>query len=228
MLDSRDHVSRPCIMWNEGRSAVDCAELEQKADFRGIGGNLVMPGFTAPKRLRVAKHESRLFNKVTKALLPKEYVRLWPAGECAPDLSEASCTPWMDVAARDWSETHPAACRHDRSHMPSLREGRAVSGKLPAPGFSPRVSVAGGAGDNAAAACGMGIVQDSAFLSLGASGDVLVRRAAFAHTRKWRFTPFVMRRERWHQLGVILSAACCFDWLAMLASTTAAVSPSGH
>ena len=222
LLDAKDEVLRPCIMWNDGRSAKECEELERTADFRGIGGNLVMAGFTAPKLLWVAKREAELFSRIRKVLLPKDYVRLWLAGEYCSEMSDASGTLWLDIARRKWSDELLAACNLDRSQMPRLCEGSEISGKLRAIhcqrwGFKPNVVIAGGAGDNAAAACGMGIVRDSAFLSLGTSGVVFAPTVGFQPCTDKAVHAFCHALPNsWHQMGVILSAASCLEWLARL------------
>ena len=103
LLDERDQPLRPCILWNDGRSGEECAILEARGDFRGIGGNIVMAGFTAPKLEWVARHEPEIFERARKILLPKDFVRLWLTGEYATDMSDASGTLWLDVAKRRWS-----------------------------------------------------------------------------------------------------------------------------
>ena len=97
-------VLRPAILWNDGRAAAECAELEAACPHvRSITGNIAMPGFTAPKLLWVRRHEPALFERVRKVLLPKDYVRLRLTGEHVSDMSDASGTYWLDVGRRDWS-----------------------------------------------------------------------------------------------------------------------------
>ncbi len=222
LLDKADQVLRPCIMWNDGRSGVECEELSQAADFAGIGGNLVMAGFTAPKLRWVEKHEPEVFSKVAKVLLPKDYVRLWLTGGHMAEMSDAAGTLWLDVAGRRWSDALLEATHLTSAQMPGLCEGTEASGEVRANlcaewGFRPGTVVAGGAGDNAAAACGMGIVEDGAFFSLGTSGVV------FAPTKQ--FMPCAQKAvhafchavpETWHQMGVILAAASCLEWLSKI------------
>ncbi len=129
LLDARDQPLRPAILWNDGRSALECVELEQREPrSRAITGNLMMPGFTAPKLLWVAKHEPEVFARTAHVLLPKDYVRLKLTGEKASDMSDASGTAWLDVGRRDWSEAMLAATGLTRSHMPRLVEGTEPSG----------------------------------------------------------------------------------------------------
>src|SRR5262249_27003428 len=104
VLDEADKPLRPAILWNDGRSAAECAELEAREPVsRKITGNAAMPGFTAPKLLWLRKHEPDLFAKTRSVLLPKDYVRLCMTGEKASDVSDAAGTLWLDVAARAWS-----------------------------------------------------------------------------------------------------------------------------
>ena len=127
---------------------------------RAITGNIVMPGFTAPKLLWVARHEPELFQRVASVLLPKDFVRLKLTGERITDMSDAAGTAWLDVGKRSWSEEMLAATGLSGSHMPRLVEGSAPAGTVLARVADqlqiPRVVVAGGAGDNAASAAGMG------------------------------------------------------------------------
>jgi len=130
LLDAADKPLRPCILWNDGRSGPQCHKLEASADFRGIGGNIVMAGFTAPKLLWVAENEPDTFEKTAKVLLPKDYVRLWLTGEHVAEMSDAAGTLWLDVAGRRWSDELLAATGLTRAHMPALVEGSDVSGTL--------------------------------------------------------------------------------------------------
>lgn len=220
LLDADDRVLRPCIMWNDGRSSRECAELSEAADFEGIGGNLVMAGFTAPKLAWVARHEPEIFARTARVLLPKDYLRLWLTGEHVAEMSDAAGTLWLDVAARRWSPELLAATGLTEAQMPRLVEGTEVSGTLRPEicarwGFAPGTVVAGGAGDNAAAACGMGMVEDGAFVSLGTSGVVFAPSDQFRPNTRQGVHAFCHAVPgRWHQMGVILAAASCLDWLA--------------
>lgn len=220
LLDAQDRVLRPCIMWNDGRSSRECAELAGAADFEGIGGNLVMAGFTAPKLAWVARHEPQIFARTARVLLPKDYLRLWLTGEHVAEMSDAAGTLWLDVAGRRWSPELLAATGLTTAHMPRLVEGTEASGTLRPEicetwGFRPGTVVAGGAGDNAAAACGMGMVEDGAFVSLGTSGVVFAPTDQFRPNTRQGVHAFCHAVPgRWHQMGVILAAASCLDWLA--------------
>ncbi len=223
LLDAADRPLRPAILWNDGRSAVECDELDAAADFRGIGGNLVMPGFTAPKLQWVREHEPEVFAKVAKVLLPKDYVRLMLTGEHASDMSDSAGTLWLDVGARDWSDPLLAATGLSRDHMPALVEGSAPSGQLRKTladrwGITGTVTVAGGGGDNAASACGVGAVEPgNGFLSLGTSGVLFVSTAGFAPNTDEAVHAFCHAiPDTWHQMGVILSATDSLNWLSRM------------
>jgi xylulokinase len=155
LLDKQQRVLRPAILWNDGRCGEECALLEENVSrSRQITGNLMMPGFTAPKLLWVQRHEPEIFKQVDKVLLPKDYLRLRMTGEFASDMSDAAGTMWMDVARRDWSDEMLAACGLSRDNMPALFEGCEVTGSLrPAVAQSwnmPEALVVAGGGDNAA------------------------------------------------------------------------------
>ena len=222
LLDAADRPLRPAILWNDGRSDAECAELEAaEPRTRSITANAPMAGFTAPKLLWIRKHEPRLFEQIRTVLLPKDYVRLRMTGEKATDAADASGTQWLDVGCRDWSSSMLDATSLPISAMPRLYEGNEVTGRIrpeiaDAWGINRALVVAGG-GDNAAAAVGLGVVEDGrAFISLGTSGVVFVctdtlRAApnsglhAFCHALP----------DRWHQMSVMLSAAASLEWAAV-------------
>lgn len=230
LLDEADRPLRPAILWNDGRSAAECAVLtDREPRFETIGGNLVMPGFTAPKLEWVRRHEPDVFERVRKVLLPKDYVRLWLTGESVSDMSDSSGTLWLDIAKRDWSEALLAATGLSRQHMPRLVEGTEASGTLRRElaarwGIDGQPVVAGGGGDNAASACGMGAVRPGeAFLSLGTSGVLFVSNAQFSPNTGRAVHAFCHAVPgTWHQMGVILSAAASLEWLAGIAGTSVA------
>ncbi|MBX6322629.1 MAG: xylulokinase, partial [Rhodospirillaceae bacterium] len=222
LLDAEDRVLRPAILWNDGRAAAECAELDAACpEARAITGNIAMPGFTAPKLLWVRRHEPKVFAATRKVLLPKDYVRLRLTGEHASDMSDAAGTYWLDTGARRWSEALLAATGMEVSHMPRLVEGNQVSGLLRAElaarwGMTKPVVVAGGGGDNAATACGIGAVRPSAaFASIGTSGVLFVSTAGFAPNTQGAVHTFCHAvPATWHQMGVILSATDSLNWLA--------------
>jgi xylulokinase len=220
LLGDDDRPLRPAILWNDGRSFAECEELEAAADFRGIGGNIVMPGFTAPKLAWVAKHEPEVFERVRTVLLPKDYVRLRMTGDKASDVSDSAGTLWLDVAARTWSDALLAATGLSVAQMPRLAEGTEVTGRLRAEVAElwgmPAVPVVGGGGDNAAGAAGVGVVREGdALLSLGTSGVTFVATDAFRPNPARAVHAFChCLPGTWHQMSVHLSAASCVDWIA--------------
>lgn len=225
LLDASDQVLRPCILWNDGRSGAQCETLTGRADFHGIAGNLVMAGFTAPKLLWVAENEPEIFDRTSKVLLPKDYLRLWLTGEHMSEMSDAAGTLWLDVGARDWSDELLAATGLDRSQMPGLVEGSEVSGTL-RPDLAEawgvgRVPVAGGAGDNAATACGMGVMTPgTGFLSLGTSGVLFAATDHYQPNTGDAVHTFCHAvPDTWHQMGVILSATDSMTWLSEITGT---------
>jgi xylulokinase len=121
LIDAADKPLRPCILWNDVRSAKEAAELDANPSFRAITGNIVFPGFTAPKLAWVARHEPEVFAKVAKVLLPKDYVRLKLTGDYASDMSDSAGTSWLDVAKRDWQRAAGSDQAHPCPHAEALR-----------------------------------------------------------------------------------------------------------
>lgn len=224
LLDSDDRVLRPAILWSDSRSTTECAELTQRAPrLHGIAGNLAMPGFTAPKLMWVARHEPDLFTRTACVLLPKDWLRLQMTGQKVCDPSDAAGTLWLDVEGRNWSDELLAASGMRRSQMPILVDGSAVSGTLlPAVacawGLREDVVVAGGAGDGAASAVGIGAVNPGdGFLSLGTSGVLFVVNDRFRPNPARAIHAFCHTLpHRWHQMSVMLSAASCLRWFCRL------------
>lgn len=222
LLDASDTVLRPAILWNDGRSDVECAELERVPGFREITGNLAMPGFTAPKLAWVRRHEPDVFARVAKVLLPKDYLRLRLTGEYATDASDAAGTLWLDVRRRQWSDAMLAATGLDRSHMPEVFEGSQPTGRLRRE-LADRwgmdtVPVAAGGGDNAAGAVGVGIVRGGqAMLSLGTSGVYFAVSDGFRASPEQAVHSFCHAlSDTWHLMSVMLNAASCLDFTARL------------
>ena len=118
LLDAADQVLRPCILWNDTRSHAEAAALDADPQFRTVTGNIVFPGFTAPKLVWLAKHEPAIFARVAKVLLPKDYLRLWLTGEHVAEMSDAAGTSWLDTGKRDWSEALLSATGLSRAQMP--------------------------------------------------------------------------------------------------------------
>jgi xylulokinase len=222
LLGKNDEVLRPCILWNDGRSAAECAEMEAaEPRLRQIAGNIAMPGFTAPKIAWVRKHEPEIYAKIARVLLPKAYIRLLLTGEYVEEMSDASGTLWLDVGKRDWSDALLAVTGLNRLHMPRLVEGSAQAADLKPElarrwGISGKVAVAGGAGDNAAAACGIGAIRPGeGFVSLGTSGVLFVSNDRFRPNTEGAVHAFCHAiPDTWHQMGVILSATDSLNWLS--------------
>lgn len=228
LLDERDQVLRPCILWNDTRSYREAAALDADPAFRAITGNIVFPGFTAPKLVWVANNEPDIFARTRKVLLPKDYLRLWLTGEYVSDMSDSAGTSWLDTGARRWSRELLDKTGLDESRMPRLAEGTDATGRLRVElaakwGVAGRPAVAGGAGDNAASACGMGTVKPGhAFVSLGTSGVLFAANGAYQPKPESAVHAFCHALpDTWHQMGVILSAASALDWYARLVGKTA-------
>ena len=223
LLDKQQNILRPAILWNDGRSAQECRELEASVpNSRQITGNLMMPGFTAPKLKWVAKHEPGVFAQIDKVLLPKDYLRWKMNGVFASDMSDAAGTMWLDVGLRDWSDELLAATGLNRSHMPTLFEGSQITGELLASiaqrWHMPVVPVVAGGGDNAAGAVGVGLYRSGqAMLSLGTSGVYFAVSDGFLSNPESAVHSFCHALPNtWHLMSVMLSAASCLDWVAKL------------
>lgn len=224
-LLGRDLVPlRPCILWNDGRSAAECRVLEQRwPALRATTGNKAMPGFTAPKLLWIAAHEPEIFAATRLVLLPKAYLRLVMTGEAVEDISDASGSLWLDAGRRDWSDDGLAATGLTRSQMPRLVEGYAPAARLRPElaarwGMSKPPMIAGGAGDNPAGAVGIGAIRPgSAFVSLGTSGAIMAPTETIAANPERAVHTFCHAIPgMWIQAGAILSAASCLAWIARL------------
>jgi xylulokinase len=229
LIDKSGDVLRPCILWNDTRSHVEAAAMDADPQFRAVSGNIVFPGFTAPKLAWLRANEPQVFAQTARVLLPKDYLRLWLTGEAVSEMSDAAGTAWLDVGARDWSDALLEATGLTRAHMPKLVEGCAPSGGLRATlagkwGLPADIPVAGGGGDNAATAVGVGVVQPGqAFVSLGTSGVLFAATPSYAPDAATAVHTFCHALpQTWHQMGVILSAADSLEWYARLTGKTAA------
>jgi xylulokinase len=229
LLDADDKVLRPCILWNDTRSYEEAAALDADPRFRRITGNIVFPGFTAPKLAWVKNNEPDIFAKVAKVLLPKDYLRLWLTGEHISEMSDSAGTSWLDTGARKWSSELLAATDLSKEQMPSLIEGTEQGGKLRGElasswGMGEGVVIAGGAGDNAASACGMGTVSHgAAFVSLGTSGVLFAATDRYLPKPESAVHAFCHALPNtWHQMGVILSATDALNWHSHVTGKSAA------
>ena len=222
LLDKAGEVLRPAILWNDGRAFAECRELEERFPaLHRVAGNLAFPGFTAPKLLWVRKHEPEIFARIAKVLLPKAYIGFRLTGEMIDEMSDASGTLWLDVGARDWSDEALAATDLSREHMPRLIEGSEAGARIHHSlaarwGMAHPPVLAGGAGDNAAGAIGLGAIhRGDAFVSLGTSGVLWATTSRYAPNPESSVHTFCHAiPETWHQMGVILSAASAFGWWA--------------
>ena len=224
LVDEDRHVLRPAILWCDTRSSAQCDELTRRLpSLPQIAGNLAMPGFTAPKLLWVAQHEPGIFRRVGQVLLPKDWLRWRLTATAVSDMSDAAGTLWLDVGRRAWSPQLLQASGMTLAQMPALVEGSEVSGHLQpdatrALGLPEGLPVAGGGGDNAASAVGIGAVRPGeGFLSLGTSGVL------FVVTDRYRPNPASAVHAfchalpgRWHQMSVMLSAANGLQWVTRL------------
>lgn len=223
LLDKQHQVLRPAILWNDGRSFAQCQTLEHAVpDSRQITGNLMMPGFTAPKLKWLAEHEPNIFQRIDKVLLPKDYLRFLISGDFASDMSDAAGTMWLDVTQRDWSDVMLTACGLSRQQMPALFEGNQITGHVSADiaerwGIN-KIPVVAGGGDNAAGAIGVGLYQaGQAMLSLGTSGVYFAVSDGFLSNPASAVHSFCHALpDTWHLMSVMLSAASCLDWACQL------------
>lgn len=219
-LDGDGAVLRPAILWNDGRSGPQCAAMMAACpELPTITGNLAMPGFTAPKLAWMREHEPALFARVARVLLPKDWLRLQLSGEAVSEMSDAAGTLWLDVARRRWSPEALALTGLTEAHMPRLVEGSEASTTLKPElcarwGLQAGVVIAGGGGDNAASAVGMGVVKPGdGFLSLGTSGVIFLCNEAFSPNPARAVHAFCHALPgTWHQMSVMLSAASALRW----------------
>ncbi len=213
VLDADGEVLRPAILWNDQRTAVECAEIERQLGLDrliALTGNRALPGFTAPKLLWLRRHEPAVYARIANVLLPKDYVRLRLCGEHVTDVSDASGTLLLDVAERRWSAQVLEALELDPGWLPVALESPAVSG-LTAEG----VPVAAGGGDQAAGALGVGVDRPGPVsVVLGTSGVVFAALEQFAADPQARVHAFCHAVPGgWHAMGVMLSAAGSLRWL---------------
>lgn len=222
-LDAKARVIRPAILWNDQRTAAECAEIEQRAGGRArlieLVANPALTGFTAPKILWLRKNEPKNFDRVRQILLPKDYVRFRLTGEYASEVSDASGTLLLDVRNRRWSAHLLEALELDAALLPAVFESEEVSGTLSQAagrllGLPAGVPVVGGAGDNAAGAVGNGIVRRGVLsATLGTSGVVFAHSDEVQCDPQGRLHTFCHAvRGKWQVTGVVLSAGGSLQW----------------
>jgi xylulokinase len=212
-LDAGGRVLRPAMLWNDQRTGAECLEIENTLGLErliALTGNRALPGFTAPKLLWLRRHEPDVYARIARVCLPKDYIRLRLCREHVTDVSDASGTLLLDVAARGWSEQMLDALELDPEWLPRVLESPEVSGWTAA-----GVPVAAGGGDQAAGALGVGVDRPGPVsVVLGTSGVVfaaLDRYAADAQGRVHAFCHAVP--DEWHAMGVMLSAGGSLRWL---------------
>ena len=221
-LDDAHRPVRPAILWNDGRSHAECAEmLAGMPEIGALAGVVPMPGFTAPKLRWMARAEPEVHARIRHILLPKDYLRLKLTGDLATDMADAAGTLWLDQQRRQWSEALCAVSATDMDWLPTLFEGTEVTGVLTAQaaselGLNAGVPVAAGGGDAATGAIGLGAIEDGdAFLSLGTSGQL------FLVTDAYRPEPETLVHayahcipDRWFQMAAMLNGASALGWWA--------------
>lgn len=229
LLSKEGQVLRPCILWNDGRSQKQClAMMDEFPELTDRSGNLAMPGFTAPKLRWVKENEPNIFAQTSFVLLPKDYLAYKFTGNMSSDYSDASGTLWLNPKSRHWDKDLLSASGLSESNMPKLFEGCDVVGRLTELSSKelgvPQVPLVAGAGDNAAGAIGMGVVNPGqGIISLGTSGVYFA--VSDAHKTNPRNTVHAFCHalpNRWHQMGVTLSAANCLGWYAALVNESIA------
>lgn len=219
-LDGHDRVLRPAILWNDGRTQAECDEIERRIGLDrliALTGNRALAGFTAPKLLWLERHEPEVHARIRRILLPKDYIRLRLAGTHAIDMADASGTLLLDVAGRRWSGEVLAALGVHEEWLPALLESTEASG-LTLPGatpWGPGIPVAAGAGDQAAAALGVGVDRPGPVaVTIGTSGVVFAALPSYRPEPAARVHVFCHAVPGgWEAMGVMLSAAGAFAWL---------------
>jgi xylulokinase len=221
VLDKNDTVLRPAILWNDGRTTEETEWLNTvvgKEKLSQYTANIAFAGFTAPKLLWMKKHEPALFGRIEKIMLPKDYINYKLSGVHCTDYSDASGMLLLDVQHKCWSKEMLDICGVKESQMPQLFESCAPVGHLTAAmaktlGLSESVVIAAGAGDNAAAAVGCGVVgEGKCNISLGTSGTVFITSKAFGVDKANALHSFAHADGGYHLMGCILSAASCNKW----------------
>lgn len=221
VLNAKDEVIRPVILWNDGRTSEETERLNieiGRETLTELTGNIAFAGFTAPKLLWLQKHEPENFKKINKIMLPKDYLvyRLTGVHSCEP--SDASGTLLYDVRNRCWSQEMLSFCGVTEKQMPKLYDSAEAVGTLLYDvaerfGFDKNTVVCAGAGDNAAAAVGCGIVgEGKCNISLGTSGTVFITSGRFSADPNNALHSFAHADGNYHQMGCILSAASCNKW----------------
>lgn len=221
VLDERDEVIRPAILWNDGRTTEECAYLNETVGRETISGytaNIAFAGFTAPKLLWMKKHEPENFSRIKKIMLPKDYLAYRLTGVHSTDVSDASGMLLFDVKNRCWSKEMCDICGIREEQLAKVYESYECIGTVRAEiaeelGFSDHVKVAAGAGDNAAAAVAAGVVGNGACnISVGTSGTIFIATDKFSVDQNNALHSFADAKGAYHLMGCMLSAASCNKW----------------
>jgi xylulokinase len=222
VLDAEDHVIRPAILWNDGRTAKQVDHLNREIGKENLSqwtANIAFAGFTAPKILWIRENEPENFAKIAKIMLPKDYINYILTGVHACDYSDASGMLLLDVQHRRWSKEMLSICGISETQMPKLFESYDCIGTVDPVvaavlGISATVKVCAGAGDNAAAAVGTGVVGEGGCnISIGTSGTVFISSEKFGVDDTNALHAFAHADGGWHLMGCMLSAASCNKWL---------------
>ena len=221
-LDNRDEVLRPAILWNDQRTGAECDAIREIVGRRRLiatTGNDALPGFTAPKLLWLRRHEPEVWAAIAHVLLPKDLVRLRLTGEHAVDRADGSGTMLFDLASRDWSTEIVDELGIQRRWLPQTFEGPTVTGTITeaassATGLRAGTPVIAGGGDQAAAAIGVGsVLPGISSVSLGTSGVMFTTTEGPTIEPEGRLHAFCHAMpDRWHLMGVMLSAAGSLRW----------------
>ncbi len=221
LLDENDETIRPAILWNDGRSEKEVAFLNNEIGKEFLlehTGNIAFAGFTAPKLLWVYHNEPKNFKKISKIMLPKDYVAYMMSGVFATDTSDAAGTLYFDTKNRCWSESMLRLLYTDESKLPKVFESDTAIGCLKEDiadelGFNTDVKIVIGASDNAASAIGTGTVNDGdCNISLGTSGTVFVCTDKFNCDRENAIHSFCSANGKYHYLACTLTAASSQKW----------------
>ena len=220
-LDEKDHVIRPAILWNDGRTSEETNYLNEVIGRNRLSeytANIAFAGFTAPKILWMQKNEPQLWARVKKIMLPKDYLAYRLSGTFCTDYSDASGMLLLDVKNRCWSKEMMEICHVTREQLPDLFESYETVGNLKTEiaeelGLSAEVKIIAGAGDNAAAAVGTGTVGEGRCnLSLGTSGTIFITSKKFGVDENNALHSFDHADGGYHLMGCMLSAASCNKW----------------
>jgi len=222
LLDARGEVIRPCILWNDQRTAAQCAFITKLIGAERVlqlTGNPILTGFTAPKIVWTREHEPESYRRIAHILLPKDYVRYQLTGECFSDVADSSGTSLFDVGKRRWSEEMLHALQIPRAWLPEVTESPVASTKInaaaaQATGLLAGTPVVAGGGDQAAQAVGTGIVREGTVaVTIGTSGVVFAQSDSYRVEPQGRLHAFCHAVPgKWHLMGVMLSAGGSFRW----------------